>query len=155
MAVVCRRQGRSRGTGIAECRRSSARQGDLVQSAGAGAERSWCRKHGRVQQSAGWGRVQARCTQAAGDLQQGVGRSAAGRRLQWSKAQARVQQGAGSGAAGRGLSKAQAQVQQGASMGAAGHRDRCSKQGGARGPVRGEQREKGGFQTPFSFFFFG
>ncbi|GKV13745.1 hypothetical protein SLEP1_g24729 [Rubroshorea leprosula] len=53
MARACR--GIIAGSGAQQGKQSA---GDLVQSAGAGAEQSWCRKQGRAQQSAGWGRVQ-------------------------------------------------------------------------------------------------
>ncbi|GKV49746.1 hypothetical protein SLEP1_g56480 [Rubroshorea leprosula] len=47
MARACR--GIIAGSGAQQGKQSA---GDLVQSAGAGAEQSWCRKQGRVQQSA-------------------------------------------------------------------------------------------------------
>ncbi|GKV44657.1 hypothetical protein SLEP1_g51819 [Rubroshorea leprosula] len=87
MAVVCRRQGRSRGTGIAECRRYGAGQGGLsagsVQassrgSAAGGAEQDRCSK--RLAQSkgiTGLGAEKGAGAQAqhvaVGDLQRRVG----------------------------------------------------------------------------------
>ncbi|GKV48353.1 hypothetical protein SLEP1_g55176 [Rubroshorea leprosula] len=115
--------------GAQQGHRHSRVQAIWCRARGSGAEQSWCRKQGRAQQSAGWGRVEARCTQAVRDPQQGVGRSAAGHRLQCSRAQAPVQQGAGSGGARHrlGCSKAQARVQQDASSGAARRNLRCSR----------------------------
>ncbi|GKV04480.1 hypothetical protein SLEP1_g16636 [Rubroshorea leprosula] len=160
--------------GAQQGHRHSRVQAIWCRARGSGAERrSWCRAK-LVQEArpgAGWGKVQGRCTQAVGDLQQGVGRSAAGHRLQCSRAQAWVEQGTGSGAARRrlGCSRAQARVQQGA--GSARHRRRCNRaqawvqqstgagagaasKGAQEGLFAASKGKKEDSRPPFLFFYF-